>query len=120
MSYALKLKELRENKGLSQRELALILNIGVSTVGMWESTKQMPPAARLIQLADYFGVTVDSLLGRENNLLTYNNHEITDKQTVDFMKLYKVMSEIQKAQVFGYVVALLESAGVNVKAVLGY
>ena len=36
------------------------------------------------------------------------------------MKLYKVMSEIQKAQVFGYVVALLESAGVNVKAVLGY
>ena len=35
MSFALKLKELRENKGLSQRELALILNIGVSTVGMW-------------------------------------------------------------------------------------
>lgn len=122
MNFALKLKELRDSKNISQAKLAYELGVSIGCVGMWESTKQIPPATRLVQIADYFGVTVDYLLGREDkkNLLAYEHHEITDKQTLDIMKLFKVMTEIQKAQVIGYVIGMLENAGVNVKTVLGY
>ncbi len=62
MSFALKLKELREEKGLSQAQLARELNVGIGSVGMWESTQRTPPTKRMKLIADYFGVTVDELL----------------------------------------------------------
>lgn len=62
MSFALKLKELREEKGLSQAQLARELNVGIGSVGMWESTQRTPPAKKLQYIANYFGVTVDELL----------------------------------------------------------
>ena len=122
MNFSLKLKELRDSKGISQAKLAHELNVSIGCVGMWESTKQIPPAPRLVQIADFFGVTVDELLGRETekSLRAYDNHEITDRQQVDLLKMYKMLTEIQRAQVFGYVLALLEEAGVNAKAVLGH
>lgn len=116
------LKNLRKELGISQMQIADKLHISQQTYSDYENCKTEPTSETLIQIADFFEVTVDELLGRETqkNLLAYDNHEITDKQTLDIMKLFKVMNELQKAQVFGYVVALLEQAGVNVKTVLGY
>lgn len=65
MSFSIRLKELREKKGLSQAQLAKDLNVGVGSVGMWESTQRTPPAKRLQLIAEYFDVTVDYLLGRD-------------------------------------------------------
>ena len=62
MSFSLKLKELRETKGYTQRELAKKLNVSVSTVGMWESTSQIPTAKKLLEVAALFNVSVDTLL----------------------------------------------------------
>ena len=63
MNFAIKLKELREIKNISQAKLAKDLNVSIGCVGMWESTKQTPPATKLIQIANYFDVSVDYLLG---------------------------------------------------------
>ncbi len=113
------LKTVRKQKNITQLEVANYLNITVSAYGNYELGQRSPTPETLIKLADFFGVTVDYLLGRENkNLIERPPYEITDKQTLDIMKLCKVMTEIQKAQVFGYVVALLEQAGVNVQAAL--
>lgn len=59
------LKELRESRGLTQRELAKQLNIGFSTLGMYETGKRQPNNDTLQAFADYFGVTVDKILGRD-------------------------------------------------------
>ncbi len=61
----IRLKELREKKGISQYKLASDLGVSQSTVGMWESGKNRPEAATLAALADYFEVSVDYLLGRQ-------------------------------------------------------
>lgn len=61
--FALKLKELRENLGLSQRALALKLHISQSTVGMWESGQREPNFKTIERLADFFNVSTDYLLG---------------------------------------------------------
>ena len=50
-------------KGLSQQELAQIFNVTQSTVAKWESGDREPNFSILIELANYFEVSTDMLLG---------------------------------------------------------
>ncbi|MDE6087523.1 MAG: helix-turn-helix domain-containing protein [Oscillospiraceae bacterium] len=59
------IKKLRTQKKLTQQQLADYLHISPSAVGMWEKNYNEPDVKRLEELADFFGVTVDYLLGRE-------------------------------------------------------
>ena len=60
-----RLKELRENKGLNQIELADILHISPSAIGMYETDKRDPSDDLKILIANFFGVSVDYLMGTE-------------------------------------------------------
>ncbi|QLL77746.1 helix-turn-helix domain-containing protein [Ligilactobacillus saerimneri] len=59
-----RIRELRKNKGLRQAELASLLHVSQQAVGSWETGRTAPGADTLNELADYFGVTTDYLLGR--------------------------------------------------------
>ena len=63
----MRLKELREQRGISQTELANFLGVVRSTICQYEKGNRMPDSNILGKLADYFGVTVDYLLGREDD-----------------------------------------------------
>ncbi len=58
------LTSLREERGIYQKELASILKVSVGTISNYENGIHFPDQEALIQLADYFGVTTDYLLGR--------------------------------------------------------
>ena len=58
------LTSLREERGIYQKELAAILKVSVGTISNYENNIHFPDQDALLQLADYFGVTVDYLLGR--------------------------------------------------------
>jgi len=60
-----RLRTLRENKGMSQKELAEALTLSPSTIGMYEQGSRQPDHDKLLIMADYFGVTTDYLLGHE-------------------------------------------------------
>ncbi len=64
MSFGKRLKLLREQKNLSQRDLAKILNMAPSTLAMYEVDKREPDFSTIKKLADFFNVTTDYLLGR--------------------------------------------------------
>jgi transcriptional regulator with XRE-family HTH domain len=65
MGFSKRFKELREKKGLSQEALAERLKIPRSTVTNYEnSDDRMPRQHRLSEIADFFGVSVDYLIGR--------------------------------------------------------
>lgn len=61
----MRLKEIREARGISQRQAALGLNLSPTVYNRYENGIREPSAAMLLVIADYFGVTVDELLGRE-------------------------------------------------------
>ena len=61
--FRVELKKQREIAGLSQYKLADKMGVSQATVGMWESGKREPNFAMLCKLADFFGITVDVLLG---------------------------------------------------------
>ena len=71
MRFARILQDLREDRDISRKDLALELNISVSTLGMYEQGRREPNIDMLIKLADYFDVSIDFLVGRsfknENN-----------------------------------------------------
>lgn len=58
----MRLKELREAKGLSQRELARELHVTQGAVQKWEAGRQMPKASRLTAICKVLGCTLDELL----------------------------------------------------------
>lgn len=60
------IKLLRESFNLTQEELGQKVNKGGSTVRMWELGKSEPDNDTLYLLADFFGVSADYLLGRED------------------------------------------------------
>lgn len=63
--FNLRLKELREERYKSQQVFADVFGVAQSTVGMWESGSRTPNPETMGKLADFFGVSVDYLLGRE-------------------------------------------------------
>jgi len=58
-----RLKELRIEKGLSQRELAKMVNLSHNAIAQWESESRIPNAEAVVILAKFFNVTTDYLLG---------------------------------------------------------
>lgn len=64
--FELRLKELREEKGYSQEQLARKLGVRQSTVGMWENGRNKPKNEKLERLANIFDVSTDYLLGRND------------------------------------------------------
>lgn len=62
----LRLKKLRHEKNVLQKDIANVLNISTSAYGFYEQGKRIPDANTLNLLAEYFSVSVDYLLGRTN------------------------------------------------------
>lgn len=59
-----RLKELRENRRIYQRELAEILGMSFRGYQNYETCQSEPKLATLIAIADYYQVSIDYLVGR--------------------------------------------------------
>ncbi len=78
------LKELRTENNLSQSALAAKINCSQKIIDYWEKGSSEPTAHFIVALADFFGVSCDYLLGREDdfgminscNNLTFNENEL--------------------------------------------
>ena len=58
------IKKLRLARGLNQVEFAKILGVSKQCVSNWENDNVMPSIEMLIKIADFFNVTTDYILGR--------------------------------------------------------
>jgi transcriptional regulator with XRE-family HTH domain len=62
----IRLKELREEKGMNMRQTSIALNLPYTTYVSYEKGERGPDSEMLIFLADYFGCSIDYLIGRSN------------------------------------------------------
>ena len=65
-----RIRELREERGLQQKELAIELGISQPTVSDWEAGRKTPSAKSTLKLAKFFEVSVEYLLGIKDRGLT--------------------------------------------------
>ena len=73
-----RLKELRTSEGLTQQELAKILNVSSMSISFYENEQRKPDSDFIISVSKYFGVSTDYLLGLTN---------ATDKENIDISKV---------------------------------
>ena len=76
MRFARILQDLREDRDISRKDLAMVLNISVSTLGMYEQGRREPNIDMLIKIANYFDVSIDFLVGR--SFKNENNEVLTE------------------------------------------
>ena len=91
----LRLKELRKAKGLTQEELIEQFNerygkrYAASSLSMFENGKRIPETQSLMDFANFFGVTVDYLLGAEMNKREHSQKPTEDKKPKQLEKILK-------------------------------
>ena len=107
------IKKYRKEMGLTQEELAEAFGITIGAVSKWESGSTIPDIMTLIELADFFNISVDVLLGynissksiddiiqKINTLLKENKYEDaiseTDKALVRYPANFKIVIESAK------------------------
>lgn len=74
MEFCEKLQELRQNKGLTQEELAEALYVSRAAVSKWESGRGYPSIDSLKEISGYFSVSIDDLLSGDQ-LITIAQRE---------------------------------------------
>lgn len=76
--FGIKLKELRLEKQLTQKQLAIILDCNQSMITRWEKEECEPTENVIKRTAIFFNVSADYLLGLEDDTgsKTYNNYGI--------------------------------------------
>lgn len=63
-----RLKALRSERGMSQTEFANKIGVAQNTVSNWENGNRLIDTETVARIADYFGVTIDYLLGRTGDM----------------------------------------------------
>lgn len=109
MNFPTRLKQLRLANGLTQKDLANIIEVGRTTISEYESGKIVPKQEGLLRIANHFNVSVDYLTGVSNEphtrkqnasdldaLLNTIHHILLDEYDTPVLYEDKVLSEKQK------------------------
>lgn len=79
--FGTRLKQLREENQLTQRNIATILNVSDRTVSYYENNQRTPDPNTLIKLAKFFNVSIDYLLGQTDYRQGYQN-QVNDMEKI--------------------------------------
>jgi transcriptional regulator with XRE-family HTH domain len=106
MFFPERLKELRNKKGLSQRELAKLLNLSFGAIGMYEIGKREPDYETISKIATFFDVSIDYLIGKSDSSLQWrreypSGHNAIQKEFEEYVtkQLEGKTPEQQKAEI---------------------
>ena len=91
------IKFYRKEKNFTQEQLAEAMGVSVGAVSKWESGASVPELSLILELADFFGISVDALLGYK----TRNNSAEETAERLRIMRSQKnytnAFSEVEKA-----------------------
>ena len=85
-----RIKQLRKQKGLTQKKMAEAVGVGESTVAMWESGKRTPSFKLLNDLSDLFDKSIDYILGTSDD---DRSPKLNDAQ-IEQLGTWEIQSEL--------------------------
>jgi len=92
----MRIKELREEKGLTQAELANAIFTSQRNIGRWENAENEPTYSQLVKLADFFNVSIDFLVEREDDfgVKSFNQAGVTlTASEKELIENYRALSD---------------------------
>lgn len=91
--FGLFIKELRNEKGLSQEELGEVLFVHRTTINKWEKGNVIPLNDTLLRISDFFDVSVDELLNGKRNIVEEKTTS-TGLAIIDLIRSNKRLSKV--------------------------
>lgn len=91
-----RLKSLRGATKISQKDFAQALKVSQQTVASWERGRTEPSNGALKEIADYFNVSTDYLLGRETEAPT-----LSEEQR-ELLRIFESLSSAGQRDMLGY------------------
>ena len=91
--FGLFIKELRNEKGLSQEELGEVLFVHRTTINKWEKGNVIPLNDTLLRISDFFDVSVDELLNGKRNIVEEKTSS-TGLAIIDLIRSNKKLSKV--------------------------
>lgn len=95
-----RLREIREEHNLTQKQIAKILNVERSTYAGWETGKDTIPLRRLNKLSDYYKVSIDYLTGLSNVTSKYRVIDLDAKVVGKNLRILRKMYNLVQKDIF--------------------
>lgn len=92
MNYGIKIKELRERKGITQKELAQYLGIDAKLYSHYETEDRLIPCKHLFAICTYFNVSIDFLFGFTEE----KNYKSNANTTINKIEIGNRLKELRK------------------------
>lgn len=89
-----RIKLLREERGLTQKELATYLQVDRATISGYETKGKQPDIEKLIKIAKYFRVSLDYLIKGNHGTLTQDFTIMTESEELLDAKIYQIYAEL--------------------------
>lgn len=102
-----RLRNLRAKSGKNQDTVAEACDISRIALARYESGQRMPKMNILAKLAEYYGVTVDYLMGRDETQADQHTIDMEDEQLQLFRSLYNKMDDDQRERAAEYMKFLI-------------
>ncbi len=108
----MKLRELRKERNLRQRDVAEQVGVSAQSYGYYENGINKPDPDMLVKLADFFGCSLDYLVGRSDDfgsvvVLSQTGELLTAEEKL-LLDCFRRLSPQQRSRVRGYADALLD------------
>lgn len=111
-----KIKLLRQDNRLTQKELALKLHVSAQAVSNWELNKGFPDISNLIMLSDLFDITLDSLIKEDADM---KEQLLQDKASKNINLIFSTIALTVCLVIFGYAMHNVITSHFNELHVMG-
>lgn len=102
----IRLRELRAEKNISQRKMAEMFSVSQGTYNNWEQGNTQPSIEQLIELARFFGVSVDYLIGNSDDEGYIKIQEVLSKDDVATLHTVNTLPEDSKQLLMDFIASL--------------
>ena len=105
MLYYQRLRDLREDRDLLQKDAAKVIHTSANYYGDYENGKRDIPTSRMIQLANFYGVSMDYITGLTNDKGGLHKNSKLENQ---ILSLFNGLNDIRKGRVLQLLEMLTE------------
>ena len=102
----IRLLDLRKEKNMSQRQMAKFFNVTQGTYNNWEQGNTQPSIEQLIELARFFSVSVDYLIGNSDDEGYIKIQEVLSKDDVATLHTGNTLPEDSKQLLMDFIASL--------------
>lgn len=102
----IRLRDLRAEKNISQRKMAEMFSVSQGTYNNWEQGNTQPSIEQLIELARFFGVSVDYLIGNSDDEGYIKIQEVLSRDDIATLHTVNTLPEDSKQLLMDFIASL--------------